>query len=178
MSEQEVVMPSMQECLECHERLPITANYFDRDRGNTSGFKHTCKVCRSAKRDRAEEEEIQKRVRAFDSNAMKALEKILEGEGSAVPHIAELLQRMMQVFGGASGFARHTMNQFLSAAPGSSQRTKMLQIISAMTTKVSELGAAKVPRELMTDEDLEKAIEERTKRMLRIANMPEVRSAS
>ncbi len=177
MSE-ELVMPPMQKCQACGDDLPLNANYFDRDRGNTNGFKHICKECRAKKRDDAEEEEIQRKVKQFDSNAMKALEKILEGEGSAVPHVAELLQRMMQVFGGASGFARHTMNQFLSAAPGSSQRTKMLQIIAAMTTKVSELGAAKVPRELLSDEDLEKAIEERTKRMLRIADTGEVRHAS
>lgn len=165
MSETEVIMPAMQECLECKESLPVNANYFDRDRGNVNGFKHICKECRAEKRDRDEESEVAKRIKQFDHKALLALEKIIEGQGSAVPHIAEILQRMMEVFGGASGYARHTMNQFLACPPGTAQRTKVLQIISAMTTKVSELGAAKVPRELMTDEELERCIEERIKRV-------------
>lgn len=148
---------------ECGQELPATPDYFDRDAGTPDGLRGVCKMCRAATYERNKIESVDGRVRRLDETALRTLELVVDG-GSDVPHVAELYQHLMSVFRGPGGFAAHFMGQFLMAKPGSPTRTKMLEIMARLAIKVSESGAAQLPIDLMSDEDLQIAFEKGLKR--------------
>lgn len=138
---------------DCGMELPKTASYFDRDNQTTDGFKKICKQCRSEQRRKKEDVDVAEAVKKIDRASLILLEKSARS-GSDVPHMAELYQRLMEVFNGPSGFSQHFMAQYLAAEAGGSTRQKMLDAMIRMSQKVSESGAAQKSLEDLTDEDL------------------------
>lgn len=157
-------------CTMCAQELPATADYFDRDSSKPSGFKSVCKACRAIKDDHDKNLRLDENVRLMDDAALAMLQQMARG-GSDVPHVAEVYQNIMQAFDGAGGFAVHFMNQYLSCKPGSAMRNKLLETIVSMSKHVSESGAAQIPLELMSDEDLQNKLEQQTRKILRIADV-------
>jgi hypothetical protein len=47
------------------------------------------------------------------------------------------------------------MAQYLASVPGSSTRQKMLDMVVKLAVKTSESGAAQIPIEMLSDEDLQ-----------------------
>ena len=70
------------------------------------------------------------------------------------------------MFGGPGGFAQHFMANFLSTSLGSSTRQRMLDTILRLNVKVSESGAAQKSLEEITDEDLDREIEETARKLI------------
>lgn len=137
----------------CGEELPATTDYFDRDLSRDDGLRNVCKACRAKERQLAAYKEINEKVRQMDERSMEMLDTIANS-GARLPHIAEIYENTMEAFGGSAGLAAHLMGQYLSAKPGSTQRTKTLELIIRLATKVTEMGAAQLPVDLMNDEDL------------------------
>jgi hypothetical protein len=81
--------------------------------------------------------------------------------GENVPHVSEVLERIMTLFGGSGGFASMLVKQYYDAPPGSATRTKMLEAITKLTVQTSEMGASKKPLELWTDDELEYELDKR-----------------
>ena len=81
--------------------------------------------------------------------------------GENVPHVSEVLERVMTLFGGSGGFASMLVKQYYDAPPGSATRTKMLEAITKLTVQTSEMGASKKPLELWTDDELEEELDKR-----------------
>jgi hypothetical protein len=163
---------------ECGHDLPATSDYFDRDESKADKLRTVCKACRVMERERAENKLIDARITQLDKGALKLLDTLTRS-GSDIPHIAEVYQRLMDVYEGAGGYAAHFMAQYLMAKPGSTTRTKMLEMMMRIAIKVSESGAAKVPIELLGDEDLEIVLEQGAKKYLRLTHdNGEVKEAS
>lgn len=161
-------MPSgIKTCYRCGEDLPATIQYFDQDMSKPDGMRTTCKQCRMEAKDETRKSQRDNRLKMMDDAAFKLLENVARG-GSDVPHIAETYQRLMDVFDGAGGFAAHFMAQYLEATPGSTTRTKMLELVMRIGFKVSESGAAQIPLELMSDQDLQNKLDQQARRMFRI----------
>lgn len=161
-------------CDTCDTELPLTATIFDRDRDDPEGFFHTCKMCRSHKRKREEEADVDERILKFERQSMGLLEKTLDA-GTDVPHQAELFQEIIKVFGGVGGFAGHTMAQYLSAKRGGSERTKILSLVLRMADRVSESGLATIPVEMLSDDELN---EQHAKMLRKLLGIPEDESQS
>lgn len=122
-----------------------------------SGERHreyVCKICRTKIRQKQKLEKMETRAcHAF-------IEKARSG-GSDVPHISEMLESVVRLFGGADGFAGALVSQFYAAPPGGRLRTQILESIVRLTAKVADSGATRAPAALMSDEDLEQEIEKR-----------------
>ena len=157
-----------QKCDKCQSELPVTAYYFDRDQQEPSGFRKTCKVCRKNKEKRVNDLEIAAAVEQFDKLALRTLEKAIIGGGANIPHVAEVFEQIMQLAGGASGYARTLWLTFLSSPPGSNQRVKLLSLMKDFGVKTTETGAAKKPLDMMTEEELKIELDRREARILRI----------
>lgn len=150
-------------CSTCGGIWPETPEYFDRDNKSDSGFRATCKVCRAEASKKKANEKVLERVDNLEKGTLQLLAQLQAG-GSDVPHQAELFQRLMECFGGVGGFAQHWMAHYLMTKAGSSVRSKMLEMMVRMAAKVSEQQMADI--NLMADEDLQREIERRAKRLL------------
>ena len=159
------VMDETKPCSKCQEYLPKTASYFDRDNHAADGFRDICKQCRAENKQLEENKEIAERVDRLDEATAKVLDIILSDNYTPLPHVGEVYQSLIGVFGGAQGYAQHFMANYLMAKPGSSTRQKQLDTILRMSMKATELGAAKKPLEMMTEEELEKLAKEQIKRL-------------
>ena len=74
--------------------------------------------------------------------------------------MAETFQKIMEAFGGPGGFSQQVMSTFYKAAPGSLQRQRILEAVLRLNIKVSESGAAQKSLEELTNEELDKEIQE------------------
>jgi hypothetical protein len=158
-------VPTDKTCSHCNALLPLNAMHFDRDNAAPDGFRDDCKQCRSEKRKKQHDEGIDDRLGMLDRAALEMLGTLAAKDYSKLPHIAEVFECLMRVFGGPQGYAQHVLGTYLTANPGSQQRIKLLNIISMMANQVTQTGAARVPKELMNDEDLEREAEELAKRV-------------
>lgn len=154
-------------CTQCGQDLPATDQYFDQDATKDDGLRTVCKQCRCAVREENELRKRDQRLQMVDDAAYNLLNNVARG-GSDVPHVAEVYQRLMDVFDGAGGYATHFMAQYLEAKPGSTTRTKMLELLMRLGMKVSESGAAKIPVEMMNNVDLQNEVAEQARRIFRI----------
>ena len=144
-------------CHQCGGTFP--AEQFGRT--ETGGLTKWCNGCRQ---ERQAGRAIQRQEKTLDDIEKAALQVFTRGAatgGENVPHVSELLERTIQLFGGSSGFASAIVKQFFDAAPGSATRTKLLETITKLTVNVSEQGASKKPLELWTDEELEAELDQR-----------------
>jgi hypothetical protein len=139
------------ECAACHKILPLTPKHFPRKLGHTHAFGNTCKSCKVKARQLAKMEEMETQAAGL------WLESADRG-GSSLPHTSELLECVMENFGGVRGFSNLLFKQYLEAAPGSRMRTSMLESITRLVVKASETGGTAKPVSLMTDDELEQAM--------------------
>ena len=148
-------------CEKCGGTFPV--EQFGRtEAGNPTRWCSPCRQERQA--DRA----IKRQEKTLDDIEKAALQVFTRGAatgGENVPHVSELLERTIQLFGGSSGFASAIVKQFFDAAPGSATRTKLLETITKLTVNVSEQGASKKPLELWTDEELEAELDQRLEKI-------------
>jgi hypothetical protein len=146
-------------CAGCGEEFPATAHHFKRTKAG--GLTENCLECRR-KKNRGQK--IAKKERTLDDlekGATGAFLKAAANGGENIPHVSEVLERVMGYFGGSNGFAAMLMKQYFDSPPGSATRTRMLESILKLTVSVSESGAAKKPLELWTDEELEGELDKR-----------------
>ena len=160
-------VPPDKTCSTCNAPLPLDAKHFDRDNAAPDGFRDDCKQCRSEKRKKQHDEGIDDRLGMLDKAALEMLGTLAAKDYSRLPHIGEVFECLMRVFGGPQGYAQHVLGTYLTANPGSQQRIKLLNIISQMANQVTQTGVAKVPKDLLTDEDLDREVEELAQRVFK-----------
>jgi hypothetical protein len=142
-------------CDTCGELYPLHKDYYA-PTGNGDTFGYVCMKCRKRKEA---EEEIQK----IEEDAMDRLRSLPLSGGNNIPHTAELLEGAMVAFGGTAGFSNLLLKQYLDAKPGSRIRSGILEMVTRLASKNTEVGGAKKPTELMSEEELEAEIELRLK---------------
>ena len=161
---------SQQECRECNESFPLTDEYFYRDNRARTGFRNICKSCLQQKEEDKRDKEIERRVGHMDIKMLETLERLAEQDDKSVPHLAKLVEVGMHCYGGLTAFMQQMYANRLAAKPGSKERLQYDMIMVRAITELFRKDTVKIPVDLMSDEDIEKEIEKRTKGMLRIAD--------
>lgn len=150
-------------CTDCGQSFPLSRTHF---RTKKDGSWDTrCVICR-AKVNRGKKLKQKKRdMRAIEEGALEAFTKAAGRGGENIPHSSEVLERLMEYFGGSSGFAAMMVKQYFDAPPGGSHRTKLLEGIVRLVTKNTELGGAKKPLMQWSDDELESELDQRLRRI-------------
>jgi len=154
---------SDRQCIDCGGNFPLTRDHW---RKRKSGQWDTrCLICRSkvnkGKRAKTKERDL----KDIERGAMSTFLQAAGRGGDNIPHSSELLERLMEYFGGSSGFAAMMVKQYFDAPPGGSHRTKLLEGIVRLVTKNTELGGAKKPLAQWSDEEIEAELDQRLRRI-------------
>jgi hypothetical protein len=146
-------------CVDCGESLPDTEDHFKRKK--TGALDSRCLRCRrqallgKRKKDRAAA------LQDIERGAVSEFTKAAGRGGQTIPHSCEVLERLMEYFGGTSGFTALLVKQYFDSPPGGSARTKILESILRLVTKNTEAGGAKKPLGQWTDAELESELDTR-----------------
>lgn len=150
-------------CGVCGNTYPLDKKHF-RWFASEERFSSTCLVCRSKQFKAAKEKKQAKReanLRRIEEAGVDLLLNTASGGGANIPHSAELLERLMQYFGGASGFASVVVKQYWDSQPGGSARNRLIETLVRLVTKNVESGGAKKPLSLWTEDELEDELQKR-----------------
>lgn len=146
-------------CVDCGTEAPLTTAHFRRKK---SGVWDTrCVVCRAKVNRGKKVKQKERDTKAIEASALQQFTQAASRGGANIPHSSELLERLMEYFGGTSGFAAMMVKQYFDAPPGGAHRTKLLEGIVRLVTKNTELGGAKKPLTQWTDEELEAELDQR-----------------
>jgi len=171
------VPEGMKRCSRCLSILLFRD--FDKDATKPDGHRYNCKRCRATTKAELERKEIADKAAELDRRAVDIISKVAGTGAASIPHVAELFHHLVDVFGGPEMLAQHCMGTYLVSKPGSPARQKILSMIMQMAVKVTDSGAASMPLDLMTDEDIENELNKRMERQveekikLRIADAEE-----
>jgi len=161
-------------CGTCRNLFPLTSANFHKDSKGDLGFKNICKKCRTTAAKAADDRQLIANAKELEKEAediVGAANSFLKVTSSAaaknsVPHLAELYEQMMYVFGGSEGMASRYKETFEAAPEGGSVRRGILDTVLKTGERVSEMGVAQVPTELISDDDLTNEIQNRLKLIL------------
>jgi len=146
-----------QACVRCGHAHPLTEDWYDRDAEKPTGFKGTCKGCRKEQRMMKRQHSLRKISKKQQMTVYEALRGMEDG-GSNCPHSAELMEKVFTLLGGVNGFAKILVTELFSSPPGSQMRQRALAGLLKLNLDVTSSGAAKVPKHLMDDEDIEREL--------------------
>jgi hypothetical protein len=150
-------------CIDCGESFPLSADHFRKKK--TGEWDSRCVICRAKVNRGKKAKQKAGDMKAIEQGAMGAFLKSAKRGGENIPHSSELLERLMDYFGGSSGFASMMVKQYFDAPPGGAHRTKLLEGIVRLVTKNTELGGAKKPLAQWTDEEIESELDQRLRRI-------------
>jgi hypothetical protein len=128
-----------------------------------------CRLCQRKQRKDLERRKAERRSAALQKIEAAGIDlyaEIAGKGGSNIPHSAEVLERVFQYFGGVSGFASIMVKQYYDSPPGGSARNRLLETIVRLVSKNVEMGGAKKPLTLWTEEELEAELEARFQQAL------------
>jgi len=146
------VSESEKVCIECGLAWPATTAHFHKSK---DGFHARCRKCRNKKIRGDRKGKRNKKLDEIEKGAVKHFVAAARVGGATIPHSSELLEVLMEYFGGTRGFANLFMKQFYDAPVGGAFRTKMLDTVVRLVKDNTAMGGAKKPLELMTEEELE-----------------------
>ena len=150
-------------CIDCGQTFPLTRDHF---RVRKDGeWDSRCLMCRAKVNRGKKKKQKQGDMKAIEDGALNTFLKAATRGGENIPHSSELLERLMDYFGGSSGFAAMMVKQYFDAPPGGSHRTKLLEGVVRLVTKNTELGGAKKPLMQWTDEEIESELDQRLRRI-------------
>jgi hypothetical protein len=150
-------------CRLCGKDLPENADNFKRLRGGKLDTR--CLLCRrEALRGKRNKERLQT-LQDVEVGALGTFLREANQGGENIPHSAEVLERLMEYFGGVSGFSGLFAKHYFDSPPWGSTRTKMLEAMLRLVVKNTEQGGAKKPMTQWTDEELEEELDSRLRRV-------------
>jgi hypothetical protein len=139
-------------CIECGTSYPATTANFHKSK---DGFHSKCRKCRNKGERGARKKKRNKKLEEIEKGAVDLFTAAARIGGANIPHSSELLEVLMEYFGGVRGFANAYMKQFYDAPVGGAFRTKMLDSVVRLVVGNTAMGGAKKPLELMSEEELE-----------------------
>lgn len=154
-------MSTPEVCIDCGKDIPeeeVPANGWGK-KGRR------CVHCRRSERRFRKKKRKAATLESVEKGAISAFLKTAAQGGENIPHSAELLERVMEYFGGSSGFSALVVKQYFDSPAGSATRTRILETLVRLTLKNTELGGAKKPMEQWTDDELEDELNARLKRV-------------
>jgi hypothetical protein len=152
-------------CAVCGKDFPLDEKHFrHRVQNGKQHFAAECRQCQAdAQKARAARKEIKKRqaLHKIETAGVDVFLASVSQGGSNIPHTAEVVERVMQYFGGVAGFSSIMVKQYWDSQPGGSQRNKLLETMCRMVQKNVETGGAKKPLQLWSEDELEQELEKR-----------------
>ena len=145
-------MSDYKACIECGTSYPATTANFHKSK---DGFHSKCRKCRNTGERGARKKKRNKKLEEIEKGAVDLFTAAARIGGANIPHSSELLEVLMEYFGGVRGFANAYMKQFYDAPVGGAFRTKMLDSVVRLVVGNTAMGGAKKPLELMSEEELE-----------------------
>jgi len=142
-------------CIDCGVEYPATATYFHRSK---DGFHARCRKCRNKKERKGRKVKRNKKLDQIEKGGVDLFVAAARIGGANIPHSSELLETLMEYFGGVRGFSNAFMKQYYDSPVGGAFRTKMLDSMMRLVQNNTAMGGAKKPFDLMTDEELEAEI--------------------
>lgn len=153
-------------CIHCGKEYEATREFFVYRNGIVE---NTCRLCRSLQVKEAAEKKAERRRRdlaKIEQRGMDVYAKAAAIGGSNIPHSADVVERVVEYFGGVSGFASMLVKQFYDSQPGSSVRNKLLETICRLVQANVDSGGAKKPLTLWTEDELEAELNARFQQAL------------
>ena len=155
-------------CGSCSQEMPVSE--FEKKPRSPDGLASVCKHCGKLKK-KAVNEHVRRTAKEIDRVMLDAVGRLAreapESDGD-VPNIGETMECVVQAFGGPQGIALQMAATYLIAEPGSATRQRILADLLRNNAKATELGYGKTPVEMLTDEALDKFIEEKAHRTLKL----------
>jgi hypothetical protein len=150
---------SDQVCTDCGGSFPLSQDHWKERKDGR--WDTRCLICRAKvnRGKRAKRKELDSR--AIEQGAVNTFLAAARQGGENIPHSSELLERLMEYFGGTSGFSALLVKQYFDSAPGGATRTKMLDSLVRLVVKNTDMGGAKKPLGQWTDDELEKELDSR-----------------
>lgn len=141
----------MKVCQSCKKELPPDS-FHSTPEGR---LRSRCKKCRAEYENKRRKKKRDERLDALEQDGVDAFVKIARSGGSNIPHSAEMIEVLLEYFGGVRGFGNVFMKQFWDSPPGGSHRTRMLETVVRLVSNNTALGGARKPLDLMSEEELE-----------------------
>lgn len=169
-----------QVCSECGLAQPLTEESYDRDKHRENGFRAVCKTCRSLQRQLAHVKDtgVEELLRDLDQRTTALLLEISSKPNldlNVLPHIANVCEELMKVWGGPRGLAQRMMANYLAARPGSQMRFNYEREALSIIKLMNEQGIGQKPIESLSDEELQKLMLQNVQRLQ--ATVVETRNA-
>jgi hypothetical protein len=146
--------PESRQCDVCSKVYDLTPKFFPRVPGTQQAYQTTCRKCKKAIARR-------KKLDGIETAAVDSFVTRVVSGGVNVPHTAELLESLMNYFGGVNGFASMAMKQYWDSPPGSRMRSGLLEMVVKLASKNTEQGGARKPIQLYSEDELEEEINKR-----------------
>lgn len=152
------------QCRKCGRHLDDTPDFFRPRPDGTANER--CRDCVRQKRLKRTEREQAGRSAALnkiETNGIDRMLRVATTGGSSIPHSAEMVESIMEYFGGVRGFAAIFAKQYWECPPGGAMRSKMLECVGRMVTQNTSDGGAVKPLDLMSEDELEAEIHRRVR---------------
>ena len=145
-------MSEYKACVECGTSYPATPSNFHKSK---DGLHAKCRKCRNKNARGSRKKKRNRKLEEIERGAVDLFTAAARIGGANIPHSSELLEVIMEYFGGVRGFSNVFMKQFFDAPVGGAFRTKMLDSVVRLVVGNTAMGGAKKPLELMSEEELE-----------------------
>lgn len=150
-------------CISCGKDLEFTKKNFVVRNGK---LRNICRVCRATQKRNENERKKARREQELsrvEQRGMDIYAKLAATGGSNIPHSADIVEKIIEYFGGTAGFSAMLVKQFYDSAPGSSVRNKLLETVCRLVQSNVDSGGAKKPLSLWSEEELEEELDKRFK---------------
>jgi hypothetical protein len=144
-------VPEYKVCVSCGTSRPATSEHFHKSK---DGLHAKCRRCRNTEAKGQRGRKRNKQLDAVEKRSLKEFIRVAKNGGSNIPHSSELLEVLMEYFGGVRGFSNMFVKQYYDAPVGGAFRTKMLDSLVRLVVGNTAMGGAKKPLELMSEEEL------------------------
>ena len=145
-------MSDYKTCVECGTSYPATTANFHKSK---DGFHSRCRQCRNKQERQKNKKKRNGKLAEIEKGAVDLFIASARLGGASIPHSSELLEVLMEYFGGVRGFANAYMKQYYDSPVGGAFRTKMLDSVVRLVVGNTAMGGAKKPLELMSEDELE-----------------------
>jgi hypothetical protein len=139
-------------CVECGVSYPATVANFHKSK---DGLHSRCRQCRNKQERQKNKKKRNGKLAEIEKGAVDLFISSARLGGANIPHSSELLEVLMEYFGGVRGFANAYMKQYYDSPVGGAFRTKMLDSVVRLVVGNTAMGGAKKPLELMSEDELE-----------------------
>lgn len=154
-------------CPSCRQTMPLSEFF---------GKEPKCKHC-LRQQVRTVAAQSKGEASELDRMLVERLENLSDiipsGGDENLPDQGTMVEDILRPFGGSRGLGLQLAATYVTAKPGSAVRQRILQNIMQHVKVASELGYAKKPLEMLSDEELEDYAEELARRTLRIKDATE-----